>query len=189
MVLASFSGMAQASTGNPACPCLGALPDSIPKFDCTYDFAPESMKCVELKNSYNWTIYPGDYGEKCKVHKEPGAFGCYDLSSDPPTEKFTGGDNKQAEWCGDAWCYIDPCACDFSDPTPSDYFPEELEYSYETCESENRYTDAVNATNKIGSAKCARPKAKSSDAHTLKIGLGLLVVSMGTLMKEYPAQA
>merc|ERR1719163_280762 len=94
-----------------------------------------------------------------------------------------GRDNKQADWCADPWCYIDLCSCDLSDPTNSNYFPAELHYSYATCEAANRYTETESATNTVGNAKCASQSGdSSSDAYTLKIGLGLLLASMGTLM-------
>merc|ERR1719163_888114 len=95
-----------------------------------------------------------------------------------------GRDNKQADWCADPWCYIDPCACDLSDPTNSDYFPAELHYSYATCEAANRYTETESATNTVGNAKCAGGGAdeSSSDAYPLKMGLGLLLASSGTTL-------
>jgi len=96
-------------------------------------------------------MYPADYGESCKSHKEPGASACFDITLTVPVEK-TGSD--KASWCDDPWCYVDPCACAASDPTASDYFPAMLSYSYATCGSANAYVAAVGSSMTVGDAAC-----------------------------------
>jgi hypothetical protein len=140
--------------GHPGCPCVGdiAMYD-IEKFDCDYEWA-FGGKCVQPSLTTNFTHYPGDYGESCAPHKEPGATDCFDLSVSPPVELPT---EKQANWCNSPWCYVDPCYCDASDATPSDYFPylrEKLTYSYETCDGANTYTESTPNANVMGSAEC-----------------------------------
>jgi len=139
-----------ATCGVPSCKCLGKLPDSIPDVDCTFDWAFEG-KCVAANVSGNITMYPADYGESCKAHKEPGSASCFDLEKSPPVELIKG---KQKGWCSDSWCYIDPCDCDASDPTKSDYFPSKLQYSYETCGDTNEYVGSVGSSNTVGNAAC-----------------------------------
>merc|ERR1719335_1627893 len=111
-------------------------------------------------------MYPADYGMSCKVHKEPGSASCFNLTASPPVELAK---DDQASWCYDKWCYIDPCDCDADDPTKSDYFPGELDFSYKTCGDENAYTAATNATNKVGSAVC---EAKAAEKATTATGTG-----------------
>jgi hypothetical protein len=70
--------------------------------------------------------YPGDYGEMCTAHEEPGAAACQ--GPFPP------------KWCLKAWCYVDPCTCKAADISSSDYFSTTrngmpLYYSYQTCGS------------------------------------------------------
>eukprot|EP00746_Dinoflagellata_sp_MGD_P147758 gnl/MRDRNA2_/MRDRNA2_80075_c0_seq1.p1 gnl/MRDRNA2_/MRDRNA2_80075_c0~~gnl/MRDRNA2_/MRDRNA2_80075_c0_seq1.p1 ORF type:complete len:1679 (+),score=385.09 gnl/MRDRNA2_/MRDRNA2_80075_c0_seq1:132-5168(+) len=139
-------------TGLSSCPCLGDLPPYIPQVNCSYDWSYQG-KCVQTVGlESNFTMYPGDYGELCKAHKEPGSSACFDLSTNPPVELNA---SKQANWCLEKWCYIDPCNCDsVASPTASDYFPELLHYSYETCGSKNTYTAAVSSSNTVGNAQC-----------------------------------
>jgi hypothetical protein len=179
IVLASVSvgALAQNSvTGLPSCACLGALPaDRIPDFDCSYSWAFNG-RCVDtVGTNSNFTAYPADYGESCKIHKEPGSSSCFDLTTTPPTELAT---SKQANWCNQKWCYIDPCNCDAPDATKSDYFPATLHYSYATCGDKNTYTALESSTNVVGNSECATAPA-TSDAHSLKMGLGLLLAGMG----------
>jgi len=180
LVLASASVgiLAQTSiTGLPSCQCLGKLPSTVDEVDCTYGWAinGKCYKTVGLVS--NFTIYPGDYGETCKAHKEPGHGACFDLVKVPPEEKAM---SDQAGWCNQKWCYIDPCNCDAADATKSDYFPGELFYSYGTCGDKNTYTASESATNTVGNAECASVE-KASDAYSLKMGLGLVLAGLGAL--------
>jgi hypothetical protein len=131
------------------------------------------VKTVGL--SSNFTSYGADYGESCKIQKEPGATACFDLSKTPPVEK---AQSAQANWCNQKWCYIDPCNCDAPDATKSDYFPATLHYSYATCGDKNTYTALESSTNTVGNAECATVEG-ASDAHSLKMGLGFLLAGMG----------
>merc|ERR1712224_612109 len=168
----------QSTTGLASCACLGQLPDSVTDIDCDYKWAFEK-KCVKTVGLVsNFTTYPADYGESCKIHKEPGASSCFDLTKVPPEEKATA---DQANWCNQKWCYIDPCNCDAPDATKSDYFPDTLHYSYATCGDKNTYTALESSTNTVGNAECATVE-KASNAYSLKMGLGLLLTGMGALM-------
>jgi hypothetical protein len=88
--------------------------------------------------------------------------------------------SQQASWCNEPWCYIDPCNCDASDGTKSDYFPGALFYSTATCGSKNTYTALESATNTVGNAECAQASGETaSDAHSLQMGFGLALAGMG----------
>jgi hypothetical protein len=180
IVLASFAvgTLGQDSpTGMSSCACLGALPDSVDDIDCSYDWAFNG-KCVKTVGLVsNFTTYAADYGESCKIHLEPGSSSCFDLTTVPPTAKAI---VDQANWCNQKWCYIDPCNCDAPDPTNSDYFPDTLHYSYATCGDKNTYTALESSTNTVGNAQCAEVE-KASDAHSLTMGLGLLLAGMAAL--------
>eukprot|EP00746_Dinoflagellata_sp_MGD_P068761 gnl/MRDRNA2_/MRDRNA2_28252_c0_seq1.p1 gnl/MRDRNA2_/MRDRNA2_28252_c0~~gnl/MRDRNA2_/MRDRNA2_28252_c0_seq1.p1 ORF type:complete len:1080 (+),score=176.86 gnl/MRDRNA2_/MRDRNA2_28252_c0_seq1:90-3329(+) len=137
------------STGLSTCKCIGSLPDEVERVECSYDWAVDG-KCVKTTGlQSNFTSYPGDFGTSCKKHLEPGHSSCFDITSDPPTEK-----QDQAGWCGEKWCYIDPCNCDAADATKSDYFPGTLFYSHSTCGDKNTYTAMESATNTVGNAEC-----------------------------------
>jgi len=180
----SFGASAQtAATGLATCPCLAdALwttfaGDGFSK-DCSWDWANDEGKCqVPIGLVSNFTDYPGDYGSTCKAWKEPGHQACSDLSTYPPTELPI---SEQADWCYSPWCYVDPCNCDASDATKSDYFPGTLFYSTATCGSKNTYTALESATNTVGNAECATAD-ESADAHSLQVGVGLMLAGMGAL--------
>lgn len=174
-----LAAFATVSTGKPTCKCLGALPDTIVRKKCTYDHA-YAGECVTPSGlTSNFTSYPADFGATCKIHKDPGMQACYDLTKYPPVEKPK---SDQATWCFQAWCYVDPCNCDLGDPTKSDFFPGVLHYSYETCGTKNSYTAEESSTNTVGNAECSQVEEKGSDAHSLKMGLGLLLAGMGVMM-------
>jgi len=179
IMFASVSVGTLAQGGMPSCACLGALPSSVADFDCTFDWALAG-KCVKTVGlSSNFTSYGAGYGESCTIHQEPGASSCYDLTTTPPTQK---PQSNQANWCNQKWCYIDPCNCDAVDATKSDYFPDTLHYSYATCGDKNTYTALESSTNTVGNAECATAEGGgSSDAHSLKMGLGFLFAGMGAL--------
>jgi hypothetical protein len=156
----SFGVLATNSpTGLSSCACLGALPSSIPDIDCTYDWAFKG-KCVKAVGLVsNFTTYAADYGESCKIQKEPGSSSCFDITKTPPEEKATA---NQANWCNQKWCYIDPCKCDASDATKSDYFPDVLFYSYATCGDKNTYTALESASNTVGNAECSNKETTAA---------------------------
>jgi hypothetical protein len=182
IVLASLAtgAIAQTSVGLATCQCLGEAlwTTYAPGFEkaCSWDWADAGTCQVPTGLASNFTDYPGDYGESCKIQLEPGHAACFDLTTVPPTEKAI---SDQAGWCQDKWCYIDPCNCDASDATKSDYFPGSLFYSYATCGDKNTYTAVESATNTVGNAECAT--ASESDAQSLKMGFGMLLGVVGTM--------
>jgi len=166
------------AAGLPTCLCLTKLPSTVEEKDCTYDFAAGG-KCYQTVGLVsNFTLVPGDFGESCKIHADPGHQACSDLTTYPPSEKPT---SEQAGWCLQKWCYVDPCNCDASDATKSDYFPGELFYSYGTCGDKNTYTAAESATNTVGNAECASQPEAASDAYSFTMGFGLLLAGVGAL--------
>jgi hypothetical protein len=178
---------AQTATGLATCLCIGNLPEAdIPDFACSWDWAYKGMCVKPTGLASNFTDYPANFGEYCGVYADPGHSSCYDLTTVPPTAKEV---KDQADWCLRAWCYVDPCNCDASDATKSDYFPGTLFYSYATCGEKNTYTAMESATNQVGNAACQTAGTddsggSSSGAYTLKMGLGvmpMIVLGMGAL--------
>jgi hypothetical protein len=185
IVLASLAtgAIAQTATGLATCQCLGdALWNSFATGfykDCSWEWANAEGKCVVPSGlASNFTDYPGDFGETCKYWLDPGHSACFDLTTVPPTEKNFA---DMADWCPKKWCYIDPCNCDASDATKSDYFPGSLVYSYATCGDKNTYTAMESATNTVGNAECATASEDSDDAQSLTIGFGMLLAAVGTM--------
>jgi hypothetical protein len=185
IVLASLATGAAAATqaeGLATCQCMGTIlwtthaPGNTKA--CSWDWAVNDLCTKPTGLASNFTDYPGDYGQSCKKQLEPGHSACFDLSTSPPTEKTI---SAQADWCATPWCYIDPCNCDASDATKSDYFPGTLFYSYATCGEKNTYTAVESATNTVGNAACATADESSSDANSLTMGLGSLLAVMGTM--------
>jgi len=183
IILASLSvgAMSQQATGLATCPCIGLnlWTEHAPGFtiDCSWAWGVDGT-CVRPTGLIsNFTDYPGDYGTSCKIHLEPGHAACADLTLSPPEQM---PQSQQASWCNEPWCYIDPCNCDASDGTKSDYFPGALFYSTATCGSKNTYTALESATNTVGNAECAQASDETaSDAHSLQMGFGLALAGMG----------
>merc|ERR1719331_1734668 len=117
-----------ANEGTPSCTCIGTNGQA----------HNDDGSVTTTKANFSGHLYPGDYGESCKAHAEPGADDCQ-------------GDSPAA-WCSSSWCYVDPCFCDMTDMGESDYFTstksgDKLFYSYEVCGSANAYTsEACTAT-------------------------------------------
>ena len=166
---------AQAAAGLPTCLCLTKLP--IAEVPCTYDFAPEGLCFQVIGLAQNFTLVPASFGESCIIHYDVYPT-CADITKYPPETKPI---SQQADYCMRKWCYIDPCNCDASDASKSDYFPGELTYSYGTCGDKNTYTAVESATNTVGNAECATVAEDASDANALKMGLGLLLAGIGAL--------
>lgn len=135
--------------GAAGCQCLGDLPSEITVIDCIYDWAVDGQ-CLEKDN------LPGNYGAQCGVHAEPGDEDCY-VQGDPPTPRA-----DPEFWCGQKWCYVDPCNCDMADATKSTYFDvtmvnATMAYSYATCGGANGYTDKKFPNqNMVGNANSER---------------------------------
>merc|ERR1739845_63440 len=47
-----------------------------------------------------------------------------------------------ARWCGNYWCYVDPCNCN-ANAKDSSWFPERVFYSYTTCGSPDEFENDV----------------------------------------------
>merc|ERR1711904_586178 len=165
IILASLSvgAMSQQATGLATCPCIGLnlWTEHAPGFtiDCSWAWGVDGT-CVRPTGLIsNFTDYPGDYGTSCKIHLEPGHAACADLTLSPPEQM---PQSQQASWCNEPWCYIDPRNCDASDGT------------------KNTYTALESATNTVGNAECAQASDETaSDAHSLQMGFGLVLVGMG----------
>jgi len=175
IVLASLS-VGTLAEGIASCACLGTLPSDVKDVECNYTWAFNGLCVNTVGLVTNWTTYPADYGESCKKHMEPGHSSCFDLTTHPPIEKPP---SKAADWCDNKWCYVDPCNCDAADATKSDYFPNQLTYSYTTCGDKNTYTAVESSTNTLGNAECSTEE--TSYAHSFEMGLGLLLAGMCTL--------
>jgi hypothetical protein len=146
VALALLATGADANTGQSTCTCLGALPSGIADMDCTHAWGYAATnngtkQCVHVPAAAVPGLYPANYGESCMKQLEPGDPTCYNHNVTPQVELPTA---SQAGWCGDAWCYVDVCACDDPDSTQSFYFPDvKLFYSYATCGSTDSYTSGV----------------------------------------------
>ncbi|CAK0891224.1 unnamed protein product [Prorocentrum cordatum] len=77
--------------------------------------------------------FPADLGGQCKA---------WDDGFHPRCEP-----GESAPWCGEAWCYVDPCNCDMPvAPTLSEYLPEgayqgkPIHFSYATCDAVDAWT-------------------------------------------------
>jgi hypothetical protein len=193
--------------GFGTCRCLGKNNLGLEKAACTYEWQDTDGNCVATvpnKTAFKW--YPGSYGESCQKHHEPGASECFDITTDPPSEKKL---SAQETWCNDPWCYVDSCACDVK-ATSSSYFPDQLDYSYATCGSRNNFlteSDLADASTAVGDATCkkdgkgatssgggdsaasggggsaaktttAGPGMAADDAKSLTVGLGMVLVGV-----------
>jgi hypothetical protein len=89
----------------------------------------------------------------------------YNDNIDDDTQKLA------SKWCGDMFCYVDPCACD-SDNADSDYFPSVLAYSYTTCSSAANYASEENRDENAAADDC---NADASGA--LRHGVELVAIA------------
>jgi len=81
--------------------------------------------------------YPADLGAHC----EP-----WDKSRHPKCK----GERSDPDWCGQPWCYVDPCRCKIPIlPKESEYVPDAryrggpIFYSYATCGGKNTFSGVV----------------------------------------------
>lgn len=88
--------------------------------------------------------YPSDIGARCEAWDNGRHPSCLS-PKDPAHTKDGPGLNKG--WCGEAYCYVDPCNCDLDvPPKESAYFPKShfqgkgLFYSYKTCGGSDSWT-------------------------------------------------
>lgn len=77
--------------------------------------------------------FPADLGGQCAA---------WDDGYHPRCEN-----GETGPWCGESWCYVDPCNCDLpASPTLSEYLPEgehqgkPVHFSYATCDSVDTWT-------------------------------------------------
>jgi len=87
------------------------------------------------------------------VHKEPFSEDCSNADGTPKAEK------DQAQWCKDAFCYVDPCTCNAPDVSigVAGWFSGTMAaYSYSNCGSSDSWSNAAANQNK----KAADNKAK-----------------------------
>lgn len=86
--------------------------------------------------------YPADLGARCET---------WDNGNHPLCKS---GSGKVPDWCGEPWCFVDPCNCKISDgPVPriSSYLPEAkfqgkgVFFSYDTCGGVDTYTGSKEA--------------------------------------------
>lgn len=105
--------------GEEDCRCVGIGPQ------------PGTTK-VNIKNkTYD---FPADTGATCSAWEEDNHPDCQ--GKNPP------------DWCGQAWCYVDPCKCkSATPPKTSSYLPEStaaegrpIYYSYATCGADDSYS-------------------------------------------------
>lgn len=184
---------AQIATGVAGCPCITEYPEGVTTpYDCDFAYAANG-KCVNATPKGLPVPYPGDYGITCKTYKEPGHPSCWNLTSGTELPTATGRrlnstnttgntdtsdttSGTKASWCDDPWCYVDPCQCDASDVGQSTYFNDEISFSYSTCGSVDKYTEAE-TTLTLGNSKCENEASAASSRGFLML-VGVLVASM-----------
>jgi len=93
----------------------------------------------------------------------------------PPVDMQTG---VKASWCDNAWCYIDPCACDDANANQAFYFDAELFYSYATCGTADQWTQSVMNTVPGHETKCGSEETDGGHQATIIPGTILLVLVM-----------
>ncbi|CAK0891225.1 unnamed protein product [Prorocentrum cordatum] len=108
----------QQAHGDPRCPCVG--------LDGLVGRRTARVEGEEVE-------FPADLGGQCKA---------WDDGFHPRCEP-----GESAPWCGEAWCYVDPCNCDMPvAPTLSEYLPEgayqgkPIHFSYATCDAVDAWT-------------------------------------------------
>lgn len=106
------------------------------------NFGSDKCPCVGVANISGITEttagpYPADLGALCMP---------WDAGRNADCVK-----EEPEDWCGDLWCYVDPCNCDIDVlPKVSAYLPDAeyqgkpVYYSYATCGSEDQWTSENN---------------------------------------------
>lgn len=85
--------------------------------------------------------------------------------------------NLAKVWCGNDFCYVDKCACTASF-FESDYFPQQLVYSYATCGSAQDYTGNTNDAN---TEDCGNSQTTSATVRNF-VGAGVLIFMLFTFL-------
>ena len=115
LVSASSSCSSDYTAGDSGCPCRNSVDLS--------DFLVSNG--TALSPAINSHMLPTDYGVACRQHDVSGS---YCSGSDAP-------------WCPQTWCWVDPHNCNVS-AINSSWFPGYAMYSYETCGSEDSFSDS-----------------------------------------------
>lgn len=80
----------------------------------------------------------GTYGDSCGQQPETFHHDCVNSTGHPLA--------NPASWCGQAWCWVDPCTCKLPDVAKSAYFTANIYYSYSNCGGNDTYTTAPQTT-------------------------------------------
>lgn len=143
------------------------------------ELGAENCRCIgidKLEGSIEADVgkgkmaFPASYGAQCAAHDQTLHPDC--KGADPP------------EWCGKAWCWIDPCSCKQQEPPkvtagwmgPTVNFQgKTLYYSYTTCGAEDLFTEKYHKAacmNQKSAAQCASLGAKCTWVEADKRCLG-----------------
>jgi len=164
----------EVSYGKDKCPCIAI--DQL-KGHVTVDYKGVSFD------------YPADVGARCDA---------WDGDSDPACNV-----TDPPSWCGDPWCYVDPCNCQGLEvpPKESAYFAnatfqgKPIHYSYVTCDGTDSWSSdeakkkAQEADNKALCKKEADP-TRFGDKKCQCIGVdgrnGTALITYGDTTMDYP---
>merc|ERR1712007_341755 len=84
-------------------------------------------------------------------------------------------DKLAKSWCGDNFCYVDPCTCGTT-ASRSDYFPQALFYSYGTCGTSDAYA-ALEARDQA-SSDCQNNDDNTSGTSRLTVFTAFMTMMM-----------
>lgn len=86
-------------------------------------------------------------------------------------------------WCGDnVFCYVDGCQCGTA-VSKSDYFPEQLDYSYVTCGADDVYAQQMSREQESATAGCNTANSDTtSSLATTRATCGIATVAALMLM-------
>eukprot|EP00747_Dinoflagellata_sp_TGD_P059104 gnl/TRDRNA2_/TRDRNA2_151423_c0_seq1.p1 gnl/TRDRNA2_/TRDRNA2_151423_c0~~gnl/TRDRNA2_/TRDRNA2_151423_c0_seq1.p1 ORF type:complete len:163 (+),score=10.59 gnl/TRDRNA2_/TRDRNA2_151423_c0_seq1:38-490(+) len=106
VLLASLLGIATPEklvNGQPHCPCLGVLPDMIPRVPCEKPWHVYG-KCVTANVQGKEWLYPRNYGVTCQTWLEPGHTDCFhtEMEIEKPRPS-SDREDVQASWCIKEW--------------------------------------------------------------------------------------
>ena len=123
LVSASSACSSDYTAGNSGCPCLDSL--DLSNFLSSDGTALSPSANIPVTKNY---VLPTDYGLSCRNHDASGSY-C---------------SGSKAAWCTRAFCWVDPHNCkDSALPKNSSWFPGYATYSYDTCGSEDHFSETV----------------------------------------------
>lgn len=160
--------------GDPKCPCIGV------------DFV-KGGKEVTHHHVDGKSVYAVDSGSSCST---------WDHAEHPLCK-----DGDGPEFCGQEWCYVDPCDCDIEiPPKPSIYMEKatfqghRVHYSYHTCGGTDTWTpDEHKAQARANKELCDEPidtqKYGRDGCHCIGIDGqdGEIMVNLEGELRPYPA--